>query len=136
VQEFEISAFHRNWSAQIPHTFKRVTARTGMSSLYNCHGLTFASRRTSIEDTTSLQHILADDNWREVKVEDVLPGDIVLYFSTDGEANHSGIVIQFDEQLHLPVICSKWGRAGEYIHNLNDCPSIYGPIKKFYRCEL
>jgi hypothetical protein len=135
-QGSEISDFNRNWNAEIQKRHPHVTARTDMSALYNCHGLTFACRRTRVDDTRDILRILQDDSWVEVHVRDVLPGDIVVYFSEEGEANHSGIVISCEPDLHLPIICSKWNVAGEYIHNLSDCPDIYGPDKKFYRCRL
>jgi hypothetical protein len=136
VQEFEISTFYINWSKELPKNYPKAVPRTGMSALYNCHGLTFASRRTRVVDTRELQKILRDDNWNEVELRDVLAGDIVIYFAEDGEANHSGIVVDVDPELHVPLICSKWGHAGEYLHHLTYCPSIYGPSTKFYRCRL
>jgi hypothetical protein len=136
-QDSEISTFQRNWSAEIPKLHPNAKPRTGMSSVYNCHGLTFASRRTGVLDPAGLRRILKDDQWEEVKdVRDVLPGDIVVYFSDEGDANHSGIVVACEGDLYLPIVCSKWGHAGEYLHQLSDCPSLYGPVKKFYRCRL
>ena len=69
----------------------------------------------------------------EVQIADALPGDIVLY-SGEGDINHSGIVVV--ETFKVPLICSKWGNAGEFIHLLNYCPDIYGPKTQFYRCQL
>jgi hypothetical protein len=136
VQEFEISAFHLNWNARIPKDFPDATPRGEMSALYNCHGLTFASRRTRVENTQCLHQILHDDDWKPLEAKEVLPGDIVIYFSEEGEANHSGVIVQCDAPLYLPIVFSKWGNAGEYIHKLTYCPSIYGPVTKFYRCHL
>lgn len=135
-QGCEISEFHRNWNEEIKKTYPRVTPRTDMSALYNCHGLTFACRRTRIEETNDVLRILLDDHWAEVDLQDVLPGDIVVYFSEEGEANHSGLVVTYDQDSKLPMICSKWNLGGEYIHAISDCPDIYGPVKKFYRCRL
>ena len=135
-QSLDISQFERNWNAEIPKLHPRITARTGMSALYNCHGLTFASRRTRISDTAEVRRILEDDRWEEVELRDVLAGDVVVYFGKEGEANHSGIIVDIDKDLKLPLVCSKWGSGGEYIHQLSDCPSMYGPISKFYRCQL
>ena len=66
----------------------------------------------------------------------VLPGDIVVYYSDRGDPNHSGIVVDISADLYLPVICSKWGNAGEFVHSLRDCPSLYGPISRFFGCTL
>lgn len=135
LQLFEVSAFERNWANDIAKRFRNVTQRTGMSPLYNCHGLTFASRRTRITEGEGIGRILTDDCWVEIpNIRDVLPGDIVVYFSEEGDPNHSGIVVDCKEL--VPTICSKWGSAGEYIHLLNDCFPIYGPIKRFFRCRL
>jgi hypothetical protein len=123
-QLFDVSAFERNWSARIPQDFPDVVQRTEMSSIYNCHGLTFASRRTRIIDLRAVQQILSDDNWVEVSdMNSILPGDIVVYSSEEGEPNHSGIVVEM-LNLNVPKICSKWGSAGEYIHLLSDCPNL------------
>lgn len=136
LQFFEISDFERNWAAEIPKLY-RVQQRTDMSPLYNCHGLTFACRRTRVTDTGGIARILSDDKWAEIEMRDLLPGDIVVYYSDEGEANHSGIVVSRDEALGIPTICSKWGSAGEFIHLLTEYPrTLYGPHQKFYRCRL
>jgi hypothetical protein len=85
---------------------------------YNCHGLTFASRRTWISKTSEVMKILKDDEYEPIDIKDVLPGDIVVY-SRNGDAEHSGIVIKSD---FVPIILSKWGPAHEVIHRVNDCP--------------
>lgn len=135
IQETDVSSFERNWAANLPKTFPRIKQRTDISPRYNCHGLTFASRRTRIVDVGAVNQILLDDAWLEVAPQDALPGDIVLYFDDDGDLNHSGVFIRTNE-LKVPEICSKWGSAGEYVHLLNDCPTIYGPRTRFYRCRL
>lgn len=138
-QGSEISQCERNWAASIPKDYPRAKPRTGMSPLYNCHGLTFASRRTTIDDPKEIQRIIAEDQWQEIpNIADVLPGDVVIYFSDDGEANHSGVVVTYDPEIKLPMICSKWGGAGEFIHEIDHCPRppLYGPVKRFFRCQL
>ena len=135
-QGTDVSKFERNWDAEISNLFPNATRRTEVSATYNCHGLTFACRRSRIPSSTSVRCILADDQWDEVTITDVKAGDIVVYVSSDGDVNHSGLVVGKHEDLNLPVICSKWGSAGEFVHLLNDCPPIYGPDNKFYRCRL
>ncbi len=88
------------------------------SRKYNCHGLTFASRRTWIWAPAEIAKILHDDDYEAVKPQDVLPGDVVVYF-TDGDAEHSGIVVGSEV---VPIILSKWGPAHEVIHRVNECP--------------
>ena len=132
----EISSFHLNWSRELPKHFPYATRRTEPSPFYNCHGLVFGCRRTSIEKRAAINLILNDDNYVEIPMTEVLPGDIVIYYSEQGDPNHSGVVLEYKAPLVLPIIFSKWGNAGEHIHALRDCPTMYGPICKFYRCKL
>src|SRR5262245_13590387 len=126
-QTTQISAFHLNWSKDIAKQHPQARPRTPPSPTYNCHGLTFASRRTSIERSAGIRTILLDDQYHEIPMTDVLPGDIVLYRSQEGDLNHSGVVVEYGAHVLVPVICSKWGSAGEFVHGLNDCPGLYGP---------
>jgi len=91
---------------------------TAPSRKYNCHGLTFAGRRTWIWNASEVTKILNDDEYELVVLGDVLPGDIVVYIH-NGDIEHSGIVI---EGGFVPMILSKWGSAHEVIHRVNDCP--------------
>src|SRR5689334_256822 len=50
---------------------------------YNCHGLTFASRRTGIHDDGEINRILKEDGYKPIQAEHVLPGDCILYFNID-----------------------------------------------------
>lgn len=133
-QDSELSAYHVNWARDLAARYPRAQPRTEQSPCYNCHGLTFASRRTRIEKSSGIQRILMDDDYHEILMKDVLPGDIVIYYSETGDPNHSGVVVEFRPPLLVPIICSKWSNAGEFIHGLRDCPTIYGPEIRFYRC--
>ena len=87
---------------------------------YNCHGLTFGSRRTGINEPSDVRRILTDDGYRVLKSEDkIFPGDIAIYVQ-DGEISHSGIVVWLQNE--TPLILSKWGRYHEAIHKPMDCP--------------
>lgn len=134
-QLYEIPAQERLKDTLVRRRHRDAIPRTEMSAVYNCHGLTFACHRTRVMDSQEVQRILADDRWIELGYDDVLPGDVVVYYGEDGDANHSGIIVSRDE-LSVPVICSKWGFSGEFIHKLNDVPNLYGPAMKFYRCRL
>ena len=107
--------------------FPAATHRpTQATYAYNCHGLTFAARRTFIQSPAEVRRILDDDTYvRITEANDVLPGDIVIYVR-DGEIDHSGIIIEvqrFEGMLVInPVILSKWGNCHEVIHRLKDCP--------------
>lgn len=114
--------------------FPRVTERREATATYNCHGMTFASRRTGIYETAAIELILLDDAYREIGEEQVLPGDIVLYFEPEGLA-HSGVVVAVEQlgSVAVPKVISKWGVAGEYIHPLRTCPYPRANRIHFYR---
>ena len=109
--------------------------RGGCSVRYNCHGLTFASRRTGIDDSECVRIILEDDEYEEVAPAAVLPGDVALYFHPEtGDIEHSGVVIEgLDAKDTLkPVrIVSKWSKGPEAIHNVNRCPYDPSAIRYF-----
>lgn len=135
-QDTEISEKDLRWFRQLSQLHPNAIPRTKPSPLFNCHGLTFASRRTKVLDLPNILRALEDDEWRETQMKDVLPGDIVVYFDDEGDANHSGIVVQYSPDILVPIICSKWGYGAEYIHKLSDVPNVYGPKTRFYRCHL
>jgi hypothetical protein len=135
-QDSEITEPYRRWFRTLPNLHPNAVPRTQPSPLFNCHGLTFASRRTKIVDWKNIQKVLADDAWIEIPLKQTLPGDIVIYFDDEGDANHSGIVVEGLGGNVIPKICSKWGNAGEFLHWLSDVPSFYGPVHRFYRCRL
>ncbi|MGO8761968.1 MAG: hypothetical protein ACLP2P_02765 [Desulfobaccales bacterium] len=132
-QLFTISSFEQN---QFPEYIMYVNAkfRTKPTAIYNCHGLTFASKRTNIFDVDQLFKILEEDRYFEIASEDILPGDIILYFSPEGDIEHSGVVIREpDAYLKIPQIYSKWGKYCEAIHFANNCPYDFSNVK-YYRC--
>lgn len=135
-QDSEISDSDLRWYRQLSKLHPNAIQRTQPSPLFNCHGLTFASRRSKVLDLTNIFRILEDDAWRETSMTKVLPGDIVIYFDNEGDANHSGVVVQYSQEILVPLICSKWGSGPEYIHKLSDVPNVYGPVTRFYRCHL
>ena len=112
-----------------------VTLRPNtISGIYNCHGMTFASRRTGIN--TIQWNILKEDNYIIIKDSPILPGDIVLYISESGEIEHSGMVLSVSDNKLLSSIfvLSKWGDGSEVIHGLYICPYELSNIQ-FLRCE-
>ena len=108
---------------------------TAVGATYNCHGLTFASRRTQIWKSAEVRKILAEDGYvRIARQQDVLPGDIVIYVDETGDIEHSGIVLYRDNSGLLPIVkvLSKWGSAHEVIHGHLECPYSLRSIE-FYR---
>ena len=102
---------------------------------FNCHGLTFGSRRTQIRFTSEVSKIIAEDGYSKIeRLSEVAPGDVVLWVSEFGDYEHSGIVINImDTQPPVPIAISKWGRCQEVIHPVNSSP--YGGRTEFYRIK-
>ena len=121
----QVEDYKRNYSAA---KHRPITP----GGTYNCHGLTFAARRTEIGDSSEVMNILRDDDYEKIESEDIMPGDIAVYFK-DGDLEHSGIVVgcpQFG-----PVILSKWGAAHEVVHFFGDCPYDPSDIRNFRVCK-
>jgi len=91
------------------------------SRKYNCHGLSFASRRTWIDRTSEIRKIISDDEYQEIHFDDILPGDIAIYWSKQGDAEHSGIVVEVNS-FKVPIVLSKWGPCHEVVHHVARCP--------------
>jgi len=133
-QDSELSAYEQNWAADIPAKYP-VKVLSHLTPTYNCHGLTFASRRTKITDSPAISWILDDDHYEPVARQAARPGDVIVY-RRDGEPTHSGIVLENEPDLFVPIIWSKWGNGPEVRHNYLDVPSVYGSDHQFYRCKL
>lgn len=114
--------YEEDKSKEFPESVRRWV---GPCNTYNCHGLTFAARRTVVP-SREVMKILEDDDYFQIEFKDVVVGDVVVYFSTtDGfvEAEHSGIFVEREKgQLGRLKILSKWGFADERIHFLTECP--------------
>lgn len=120
-------ALLQHWKAKYS-----VQLRTQPTGLFNCHGLSFASRRTCISDKSAISQIIKDDGYQQVAPHDVLPGDVILYF-VDGGAEHSGIVVQGGMAPGMMLVLSKWGTNGEFIHGAYNSP--YGTDVRFFRVD-
>jgi hypothetical protein len=97
----------------------------------NCAGHVWASRRTAILDEEAVRLILGDDGYRAfASVEDVVQGDLVLYWGKVGEAQetflHVGMVCEIRPgpgSVRFPWVLSKWGATcGEWLHRYDDVP--------------
>jgi hypothetical protein len=102
------------------------------STVYNCHGLVFAARRTSIVDDEDVNAILEDDGYHPLPWDPDrwLPGDIVLYRDKVGRIVHSGIIVKNlislgEDKVTIEVL-SVWGEVGEYIHPIDEVPVLLG----------
>jgi hypothetical protein len=104
---------------------------TGPTRAYNCHGLTFGSRRAGISSPEAIQTILNDDGYKLLVDTGPRRGDVAIYIENH-EITHSGIVVwlQGDE----PWILSKWGAYHEAVHKPSDCPYNRGTVS-YYRLQ-
>lgn len=117
-----------DYMRQYPHEVHRPWP----SRKYNCHGLSFAARRTTIESPLEIAKILKEDGYHQVPEDKVLPGDIVIYYES-GDVAHSGIVVHVNE-MKVPIVLSKWGNCHEVVHQLGRCPYKLGDVR-FYRIK-
>ena len=132
----QVAALKRTYSDP-----KRATHReVGPCQTYNCHGLTFASRRTGISRSSEIQAILQDDGYARIDFREVMPGDIVIYrqsASLGGEIHHSGIVVErpppIDGIPTSPKVLSKWGHSHEVIHDVAYCEYYQNATIEYYR---
>jgi hypothetical protein len=136
LQAWQYSSFE--W-AQLGESLKRfkepyAKALGSPSPVYNCHGLTFASRRTAVDSSNeTVFRVLKEDDYEEVPQSDARPGDVILYLDAVGQAQHSGIVVDIIER-GVPKVWSKWGKGQEFIHHFWHCP--FDPqYTKYYRLK-
>ncbi len=109
-----------------------------MSATYNCMGMVFANRRTWI-DTDHLQLILQEDNYRQTNVEDLQPGDVVVYRDELGYVKHVGLVSSIEVDLanltedeRKVTVLSQWGADGEYFHPVDEVNKLLGNPTEYW----
>lgn len=129
IQLWHLSRFE--WGQiEDPNAYPGARRVNDACPVYNCHGLTFGSRRTSV--FSSPLFILEEDGFQEIPERDTKVGDIVVYFDSQGSESHTGIVIGEDylafdavsstKRGKLPLIWSKWGKGFEVVHLMGNCP--------------
>jgi hypothetical protein len=126
-----IEAAHSNFKS-LP--FGDRIIRRSTSTTYNCCGLVFASRRTSI-DPEDLE-MVREDEYRVIPENEVLPGDVVIYRDETSNIVHVGVLLEkrlsaseLDDHL---LVLSQWGFYGEYIHLSKDVPPGFGAVSEFW----
>jgi len=94
---------------------------------YNCYGMVFASRRTSILEDEQVPDILTDDGYRRIEESDAMVGDLVLYRERTIGLLHVGRITRRDDLSALHAL-SKWDSAsGEDEHHIrHHCWTDYG----------
>ena len=132
VQEHDLTPFYLHQVEELNKEYEGtpVTFVNNASPIYNCHGLTFGSRRSMIWEPQEIMKIIEEDDYVMVDMKDVREGDIIIYFADNGDAEHSGLVI--GEELGLPLILSKWGPGREAVHIYVQCPYKSDNVR-FYR---
>ena len=131
----EISSFTRNQFDKVESKYPNTEKLTEPSGIYNCFGMMFASRRCWVERIQDVITIIEDDNYREIELNTIRPGDLIVYYSDNGEPIHSGLIVEIINEhplLLTPIVRSKWGCYGERKHNFNDCPYALS-TKKYFR---
>jgi hypothetical protein len=125
------SGFSERYRRQFPGIQERTSNPTAS---YNCHGMVFAARRTSIIEASEVRKILREDGYREIEVRQALPGDVALYV-IDGAIEHSAFVVEPPSTLSIPRVVSKWGNWVEVVHWANQCPWAMEPdaILEYHR---
>ncbi|RLB99584.1 MAG: hypothetical protein DRI57_33400 [Deltaproteobacteria bacterium] len=137
AQSLKISRFQQSQFSEYSR-YDVLAVRTQPTGYYNCHGMTFGSRRVEIISSKEIDKILTEDDYEEIdpKKENILPGDVIMYFS-EGDFEHSGIVLNVpskNDYIKIPVVCSKWGCWSEVIHYANNCPYDFSQTK-YYRIK-
>lgn len=136
-QILELSQFEKNQFVDYSKAnFPFAVFRSSPSPVYNCHGMSFACRRTNVDRSVDIRNILNDDQYHKITLKSTLPGDLVLYINLeDGDIVHSGTIVGCKHEegnISQISVVSKWGKFREVVHDLNDCPyKQFG--KEFYR---
>jgi hypothetical protein len=124
LQAWHHSAFEWNQLSANLKRFREPDAKKlgGCSPVYNCHGLTFGSRRTAVKESNEVIFTaLQDDDFVEIPQDDVRPGDVILYLDSSGQVQHSGLVVD-TIATGIARVWSKWGKGDEWIHHFAACP--------------
>ncbi|MFZ0321202.1 MAG: hypothetical protein WAL56_18895 [Candidatus Sulfotelmatobacter sp.] len=143
TQVWELSRYDWHVLGESLSRFKNAERVSEACPVYNCHGLTFGSRRTQVGPP--ILSILDDDGFDQILSEkDVRPGDIVVYSNARGEVAHSGFVV-WRKKIELvggivsviPMVWSKWGKGYEVIHAVAECPYFEdeGDVFTYYRLK-
>lgn len=134
INEIQPTAGMRQQADDYKRKYRREFHRnTDPTSTYNCHGLTFAARRTQIFDPAEILKILAEDGYNLISRSALEPGDIAIYRNpTNGDIEHSGIVVERTD--YGARILSKWGSCHEVVHSVAESPYDASAVE-YYRLK-
>lgn len=94
------------------------------TAVYNCHS--YAWHAMTTQNSHWIEHVgiyVGDSATETVQSGEMQTGDIVVYCDENGKILHSAVV--FDLAAEVPVMASKWGKAGVYYHAINNVPVTY-----------
>jgi len=119
VIEAEPGPREKNIYATIQKRFGHVWInRKPPCGVYNCYGMVFASRRTSILDDGQIADILRDDGYRTIPEHDARVADLVLYKDRKIGLLHVARVTHRHDLKALHAL-SKWNpTSGEDEHHI------------------
>lgn len=132
--ERPVEAMH--FAREYVRTFSPEAICRSLASVYNCMGLAFACRRTSI-DIARIGTILEDDGFRMTPEALVMPGDLIVY-KRNRTPQHVGVVLHITKNVDPAqparafLVLSQFGHDGEYIHDSREVPQIYGNEIEFW----
>ena len=106
--------------------------RSLSTSLYNCVGMIFCSRRAHV-DIDHIYDILNFDGYNQIGQEQLIAGDLVLY-TLNNEPSHIGLV-SCKSSYELRVL-SKWGKDGEIEHDYREVPAHCGLPTSYYSTRV
>lgn len=111
--------------------------RPSSSTLYNCVGLIFCSRRGHV-DIRHIDAILRQDGYNEISLDECVAGDLVLY-TFEGAPSHIASVScvhMFRNDVTRLSVLSKWGKAGEVEHDHDQVPAHCGVPTTYFSTRL
>lgn len=118
----------------------------GASDDYNCMGLVFAARRACL-DIGDLREILRRDGYQQIagrllgELAGLADADArgkptigdVLVYRFNGADTHVGLLAGLHPLTGEPLVLSKWGRMGEFLHKIADVPTPFGHQEEVWR---
>lgn len=93
---------------------------------YNCHSYAWYMYSSANPYwIMSISEYILDSACQSVNYSSLCEDDIVVYCDDSGRVLHSGIVTDVGDEISDISVCSKWGQAGAYMHNITSVPSGY-----------
>lgn len=126
IDDSELAMFYQESQSQVAAVARFAMLKGEALSQVNCHGWVFTGRH--IIKGEDVRTILRDNGYERVNSPQL--NDLIVYEDPQGTIVHTGIVGGFlrDNQ---PLIESKWGIAGSYLHLPQEQP--YSKDFVFYR---